>query len=326
MSSPDAPVADIDDGVDAELAAAGADTEVRVAPVGAELHGKRLDLALVELVPEFSRSHLQSLISQGEVQVDGAVAGVASRKLRAGQAVAVRLVPPQHVLAFRPQAMTLALVHEDQHLLVIDKPVGLVVHPAPGNWNGTLLNGLLARYPDSTGLPRGGIVHRLDKDTSGLMVVARSAEACAALTTMIAERRVSRRYLAIAHGRVGTEPFTVDRPIGRDPSSRIRMAVVGSGKSARTDVYPLKQGRQASAVECVLHTGRTHQIRVHLAQRGNPLVADVLYGGREALGLTRQALHAARLGFDHPITGEPMSFESALPPDLSQAWDRLDNE
>jgi 23S rRNA pseudouridine1911/1915/1917 synthase len=212
------------------------------------------------------------------------------------------------------------VLYEDAHVLVVDKPAGLVVHPAAGHWTGTLLNGLLARDPACAQLPRAGIVHRLDKDTSGVMVVARSLPAMTALVRDIAARSVRRRYLALAHGRLGAAPFSIEAPIGRDPSARVRMAVVSGGKPARTDVEPVAVHGEVSAVRCALHTGRTHQIRVHLASRGHPLVADALYGGALALGMTRQALHATQLGFTHPIDGRPLLFDCPPPADFARAW------
>jgi len=305
-----------------------ADAEVRQALVHSAQHGLRLDKALVALAPEFSRSWLQQLIDRGHVQVDGQVQTTAARKLRAGQRLQVALVPTAESLAFRPEPMALAVVHEDAHLLVVDKPVGLVVHPAPGHWQGTLLNGLLAHHPGASALPRAGIVHRLDKDTSGLMVVAKTLPAMTALVRLIAARDVKRVYLALAHGHIRWDAERIDAPIGRDPVSRLRMAVVATGKPAQTDVERLAwwggvdgDGRHgASAVRCRLHTGRTHQIRVHLAARGHPLVADALYGGRPLLGMQRQALHAAELAFAHPADGRPMVFAAPLPADLAQAW------
>lgn len=294
--------------------------ELRQFRLGAEAHGQRLDKVLAGLVPEFSRSHLQGLLAAGEVTLDGAVAPVASRKVRAGQALAVTLVPPAEARAFTPQPMALDVVHEDEHIFVIHKPAGLVVHPAAGNWSGTLLNGLLARDPGAARLPRAGIVHRLDKDTSGLMVVGRTLEAVTALVRDMAARDIKRRYLALAHGDVGSEPFSIDAPVGRDAAVRVRMAVTPQGKPARTDVLPVATGGGISAVRCELHTGRTHQIRVHLASRGHPLVADAVYGGRPALGLQRQALHAAELALAHPVTREWLRFEAAPPPDFAQAW------
>jgi 23S rRNA pseudouridine1911/1915/1917 synthase len=297
--------------------------ETRTFEVDEALHGQRLDKAMVVRAPEFSRSHLQTLIERGLVQVDGVAASSASRKLRLGQRVAVELRPTEESRAFVPQPMAIAVVHEDEHLLVIDKPAGLVVHPAPGNWQGTLLNGLLARYPESTRLARAGIVHRLDKDTSGLMVVARTLEAMTALTRAIAAREVRREYFALVHGEVPVLPFEIDAPIGRDPVSRVRMAVVPGGRPSRTGVTRVGFDGVVSAVQCRLHTGRTHQIRVHLAWRGHPLVGDAVYGGRPALGVTRQALHAARLGFVHPASGLEVGFEAPMPADLIDAWGRV---
>jgi 23S rRNA pseudouridine1911/1915/1917 synthase len=257
-----------------------------------------------------------------------------SRKVSGGQRVWIELRPTAQSQAFVAEPMVLPIVFEDQHLLVIDKAAGLVVHPAAGHWSGTLMNGLLAHHAGAVNLPRAGIVHRLDKDTSGLMVVGKTLEAVTALSRAIADRLVKRQYVALVHGAVA-DAFTVEAPIGRDPASRVKMAVLASGKPARTDERCLgravldedhPQGpirRTFSAVECTLHTGRTHQIRVHMASRKHPLVADAVYAGAPALGLTRQALHAYRLGFEHPITGQALQFESPLPDDLSQAWGRL---
>jgi 23S rRNA pseudouridine1911/1915/1917 synthase len=294
--------------------------EVRTAPVSAAEHGQRLDKVLALRVPEFSRTWLQSLVERGHARLDGAEAKVASRRLRAGQLLAVELVPTAESLAYRPQAMEIRALWEDEHLLVLDKPAGLVVHPAAGNWSGTLLNGLLARHPGADRLPRAGIVHRLDKDTSGVMVVGKTLEAVTGLVRAIGERRVSRRYLALAWGEVPEQPFSIEAPIARDPASRVRMAVVAGGKPARTDVTRLALRKGISAVQCALHTGRTHQIRVHLAHQGHPLVADALYVGAEALGLTRQALHALRLGFNHPVSGAPVEVLCTPPPDFAAAW------
>jgi len=288
--------------------------------VGAAQHGARLDKMLVAMAPEFSRSHLQGLIERGHVRIDAKPATIASRRLRAGQSVEVELVPTAESLAFRPEPVPIHVVYEDDDLLVVDKPAGLVVHPAAGNWSGTLLNGLLARTPASAMLARAGIVHRLDKDTSGLMVVGKTLPAVTALVRAIAAREVRREYLALAHGTLTAGVRTVEAPIGRDPSSRIRMAVVASGRPARTDIESLANARGCCAVRCTLHTGRTHQIRVHMASIGHPLVADAVYGGKPTLGMTRQALHAYRLGLLHPISGRPLEFRAPLPPDLAAAW------
>lgn len=305
----DASDEDLDAGVDA-----------RQFEVAIDGHGERLDKLLVAHAGEFSRNHLQGLIERGCVQVDGVVATSASRRLRAGQAVIVELQPTEESRAFTPEPMVLAIRHEDEHLIVLCKPAGLVVHPAPGNWRGTLLNGLLAHHRGAAHLPRAGIVHRLDKNTSGLMLVAKSLPAMTALVRAIAAREVHREYVALVHGDVAASPFSVDAPIGRDPVSRVRMAVVASGKPAQTDVARVACRDGISAVRCTLHAGRTHQIRVHLASRGYPLVADATYGGMPALGLERQALHAFRLRLQHPIAGTPMAFEEPLPADLAGAW------
>ena len=297
-----------------------ADAEVRDAVVSREQHLQRLDKVLVSMAPEFSRSWLQQLIERGHVQVDGQVQTTASRKLKVGHRLRLALVPTAESLAFRAEAMALPIVFEDAQLLVIDKPAGLVVHPAAGHWSGTLLNGLLAHHAGAASLPRAGIVHRLDKDTTGLMVVAKTLPAMTALVRQIAARDMRRVYLALAQGEVPWAQLCIEAPIARDPASRLRMAVVAGGKPARTDVERLAARGGFSALRCRLHTGRTHQIRVHLASRGYPLVADALYGGRPALGLARQALHATELGFEHPASGEAVSFQAPLPADLAAAW------
>lgn len=314
----------------ADPVAGGADTEFetpwaaqperRAAAVSAALHGQRLDKAVVAMAPEFSRTHLQGLIEHGHVSVDGTISRTPSRKVLAGQAIGVDLVPTAESRAFRPEALAVSIVFEDEHLIVIDKAAGMVVHPAAGNWSGTLLNALLAHHRASASLARAGIVHRLDKDTSGLMVVGKTLPALTALSRAIAAREVHREYLALAHGEVRPAAFSIDAPIARDPQSRVRMAVVASGKPARTDVKVVAVAAGISALRCTLHTGRTHQIRVHLAARGHSLVADAVYGGEPALGMTRQALHATRLAFVHPASGRPVSFDAPPPADLACAW------
>jgi 23S rRNA pseudouridine1911/1915/1917 synthase len=310
-----------DGGADVELDVPWAmQPEHRAGLVPSALHGQRLDKVVVAMTTEFSRTHLQGLIELGHVTVDAVPARTPSRKMLAGQAVAIDLVPTAESRAFRPEALSVAIVFEDAHLIVVDKAAGMVVHPAAGNWSGTLLNALLAHHRGAASLPRAGIVHRLDKDTTGLMVVAKTLPAQTILARAIAAREVHREYLALVHGEVRPAAFSVDAPIGRDPQSRVRMAVLASGRPARTDVRAVAVASGYSALRCTLHTGRTHQIRVHLASRGHPLVADAVYGGKPALGMTRQALHATRLGFVHPVSGEAMSFEAPPPADLASAW------
>ena len=300
--------------------------EERQLAVPAAWHGQRLDRALAALAPEFSRSYLSQLIHEGAVTLAGCPALKPARRVKAGEPLTLTLRPTPQAQAFTAQAMPLAVLHEDEHLLVLNKPAGLVVHPAPGHWSGTLLNGLLAHGPAFARLPRAGIVHRLDKDTSGLMVVAKSRPAMEALVAAIAARRVSREYLALAHRPwQGAQRRVVDAPIGRDARHRQRMAVVDlarqSGKPAHT-TFTLA-GHAPQGLGCLVHarlgTGRTHQIRVHMAHIGHPLLADGLYGGAPAAGLERQALHAWQLALTHPITGQALAFAAEVPPDLARA-------
>jgi 23S rRNA pseudouridine1911/1915/1917 synthase len=299
----------------------GVEAEFRELSIPVEIHGERLDRALAELVPEFSRSYLQQLIVSGAVELKGRSLTRAAARVKAGDGLKIELKPTAQSQAFKPEAMPLAIVFEDEYLMVINKPPGLVVHPAPGNWSGTLLNGLLSHDMNASFLPRAGIVHRLDKDTSGLMVVARQRQTMDQLVGMIAAREMDRQYIALAH-RAWTGPATVhvDLPVGRDPRNRLKMAVVdmerNAGKTASTDITVLQSVKEYCIVRCKLQTGRTHQIRVHMAALKHPLVSDELYGGKPAGGLTRQALHAFSLSFRHPGTGEALHFKSALPGDI----------
>jgi 23S rRNA pseudouridine1911/1915/1917 synthase len=312
-----------------------------------DMRGERLDRALARHFGELSRARLQALIREGAARLGDLPVTDPSLKLRGGETVIVTVPEPLPSTPL-PQAIPLAIVHEDGDLVVIDKPAGLVVHPAAGHAEGTLVNALIAHCGESLsgigGVRRPGIVHRLDKETSGLMVVAKNDRAHRGLAAQFAdhgrEGALEREYQAFIWGRPRGDSLTVDRPIGRDPKHRQRMAALaeGRGKEAVThlhivQVYP--SGRAdplASRVRCRLETGRTHQIRVHLASLGHPLIGDPLYGGgfktkanrldaagKEALRvLGRQALHAALLGFSHPVTGEHLRFESDLPPDMAE--------
>ncbi|CAJ9894114.1 ribosomal large subunit pseudouridine synthase D [Burkholderia pseudomallei] len=323
---------------DTLVAPARADTGAdapRTVDVPLALAGERLDKALAQLFPEFSRSRLQQWIESDRVRVSGAPAKIRQPvPLGATIELLPELLPEQ--LAFTPEPVPLSIVYEDDTIVVVDKPAGLVVHPAAGNWSGTLLNGLLHRYADAAGLPRAGIVHRLDKETSGLMVVARTLAAQTDLIRQLQARTVKRRYFALAWGRMPDEG-TIDAPIGRDPRERTRMAVVtgAAGKPARTHFRTVDTtlwARQpVSAIHCDLETGRTHQIRVHCAHVGHPLLGDPVYGrarGKRSVaplpgGFARQALHAWRLGLVHPASGRSMQWRAPLPADLAALVDAL---
>jgi len=285
--------------------------------------GMRLDQALASLLPEQSRSRLAVLIKEGAVLVDGELAAGKS-KVAGGEKIAVALRPRDDELAFHPENIVLNIVYEDAAVMVIDKPPGLVVHPAAGNWSGTLLNGLLYRNAALARVPRAGIVHRLDKDTSGLMVVAKTETAQLDLVRQLQARSVKREYVALAQGCVA-RAGTVDAPIGRHPRSRTRMAVApDKGKPAVTHYRVLERFARHTLLECRLETGRTHQIRVHLQSIGHPIEGDTIYGARAAgkdaaeviRHFGRQALHAQRLGFVHPETRKTLNFEAPLPDDM----------
>jgi len=284
----------------------------------------RLDRWLADAAPEFSRSQWQRWVREGCVAVNGEVVTSPKTVVIPGATVVaeVTLEPDGDHL---PEPRILPVVFEDEHLLVLDKPAGWVVHPGAGNRSGTLLNALLAYDARLMHLPRAGIVHRLDKETSGLMVVAKSALAYQQLVAALAARAVARRYWAVAVG-VIARPTTIAAPIGRHPRQRVKMAVVANGKPAVTHVKPLEAfGDAATWVECDLETGRTHQIRVHLAHIGHPLVGDPLYGSERArrFGFARQALHAVALTLTHPARGEVMTFSTPLPADFAALVARL---
>jgi 23S rRNA pseudouridine1911/1915/1917 synthase len=298
-----------------------ADAPRRTLSVALEMAGLRLDQALARLLPGESRTRLANLVEEGWVLVDGKRAR-AREKLRGGERLDVVLAPRPDQAVFRAEDIALDVVHEDADVLVIAKPAGLVVHPGSGNWAGTMLNALLHRVPSLKGLARAGIVHRLDKETSGLLVVAKTQAAQQDLVRQLQARTVKRTYLAIARGKVAVGG-TVDAPIGRHPVHRTRMAIVPGGKPAVTHYKVRERFGAHTLLECELETGRTHQIRVHLASIGHPLEGDPVYGGRGAKRLPRQALHAWKLGFVHPRTGTPVRFEAPPPGDFLALLEEL---
>lgn len=303
------------------------------ATVGADLAGARLDQALASLFPDYSRSRLQAWTREGRVSVNGEQRRPRD-KVAMDDLLQLRAVAEDQV-ACVPQDIPLRIVFEDEHLLVVDKPAGLVVHPAAGNPDGTLQNGLLYHDPALIELPRAGIVHRLDKDTTGLMVIARSQAAYKRLVEAIAEREVRREYRALV---IGSMPAggTIDMPIGRHPTQRTRMAVNPMGKPSVTHFRVLEHFRGHTLLKVMLETGRTHQIRVHMAHLRHPVFGDQVYGGRLHLpagasedlkrvlrGFRRQALHAKRLQLMHPVSARPMRFECAIPADMRAVIDAL---
>lgn len=292
----------------------------------AEQDGKRFDQALAELFPDYSRARLQAWIREGRARLDGAVVQPKAR-VHEGQRVELHPVVPVQV-SNPAEAMGLSVVHEDADIIVINKPAGLVVHPGAGNPDGTLLNGLLHHAPELQQLPRAGLLHRLDKDTSGLLLVARSVAAHTHLVRAMEAREIRREYRAVCQDRL-TGGGTIDAPVGRHRQQRTRMAVTNAGKPALTHYRVLARFQAHSFIAVRLETGRTHQIRVHMAHVGHPLVGDPVYGGRLKLpagagdavvqalqGFRRQALHACNLAFDHPVSGAPLSFHAPLPDDL----------
>ncbi len=303
--------------------------------VPAASDGARLDRALANLFPEQSRSALARLVQEGHVHVDTKQAGKTSLRVIAGQSITVDFPPPSPA-GVASQDLPLTVLYEDADLVVINKPAGLVVHPAAGHADQTLVNALLFHISDLSGVGgelRPGIVHRLDKDTSGVMVIAKNDRAHRALTEAWGTDRVRKEYLALVYGAPAKERGTIDAAIGRDPRDRKRMTILKGGRSAVTEYEVLERFRYVSLVRCRLRTGRTHQIRVHLKHLGHPIVGDPVYSGPQWRGipdkkvqralssLNRQALHAWRLTFPHPGSGEQMTFEAELPEDLRELID-----
>jgi len=297
-----------------------------VAPLSAvvptEMGGLRLDQALARLFHQYSRNRLQEWLRAGHITVDGRTARPRTQ-VTGGEKISVAPPRPPEA-APRAQRMPLKIVHEDAALMVIDKPAGLVVHPGAGQPDRTLMNALLAHAPALAGVPRAGIVHRLDKDTSGLLVVAKTVESQASLVRQLADRTMRRAYLALVQGDPPASG-TIDAPVGRDARARTRMAVTHRGKPARTTYRVLERFGRAALVECRLDTGRTHQIRVHFQHIHHPLVGDTVYrrGTRHGIAFPRQALHAAELSLRHPLSGEAMTWRAPLPRDFKRLVDQL---
>ena len=313
----------------------GSGVSIIEATIGEAQHGLRLDKALAELLPDLSRERLKSLIVEGEVTAGGRTLNP-SMKVAAGQLFAVNIPAPAEAEAIA-QDIPLNIVHEDADLIVVDKPAGLVVHPAAGNLDGTLVNALLhhcrGELSGIGGVARPGIVHRIDKDTSGLLVVAKSDRAHEGLAQQFKAHSIDRLYAAIVYGLPRPTAGTVDTWIGRSDADRKKMAVhrEGRGKHAVTHYRTIERLAGAALVECKLETGRTHQVRVHMAHLGHPLIGDPVYSRDrkgfktilETLRFKRQALHAKRLGFIHPLTGQKLSFDSALPTDMQELLSEL---
>ncbi len=287
--------------------------------------GIRTDVALAEIITDLSRSKLTNWLKDKHILINNQAAR-SKDKINGNEVITITPPFDEATLAFTPEDLPIKVIYEDEHVIVINKPAGLTVHPGAGNWSGTLLNGLLHHYPELSLIPRAGIVHRLDKDTTGLMVVARTFLAQFSLVQQLQDRSVSRIYRAFVEGYPFKEGI-INKNINRDPNNRIKMAAVAfGGREAITRYRVLKQFKKIAYIECKLETGRTHQIRVHMKDKGFPLIADPVYGSRkinyepeviDAIEqLQRQALHAIKLSFIHPATGETMSFKTRLPDDL----------
>jgi 23S rRNA pseudouridine1911/1915/1917 synthase len=306
------------------LGSAEAVIELTVPP---DCAGMRLDQALARLLPDWSRSRLQSWILEKRINVDG-VDTVPKQKVWGGEKIEVTPVYEPLETGHAAEDIELDVIYEDDTLIVINKPVGLVVHPGSGNWQGTMLNALLHHAPQLNRIPRAGIVHRLDKDTSGLLVVAKTVEAQTSLVRQLQKHTIKRDYLALVWGRVSSDG-SIDAPVGRHPIQRTKMAVIASGKQARTHYRVLEQFASCTLLQCSLETGRTHQIRVHMHSIGHPLVGDPVYGKPKkniakggqtisAFSFSRQALHAQRLELTHPQHVQRMAWEAPLPDDMNK--------
>lgn len=299
--------------------------EIFYLEAGEENAGERIDAFLASKLHDVTRSWLQKLIEAGNVSVEGREKLAKNYKLRAGDRLTVELPEPE-TLDVLPENIPLDIVYEDKYLLVVNKPSGMVVHPAVGNHTGTLVNAVMFHCGDQlssiNGVVRPGIVHRIDKDTSGLLVIAKTDAAHRGLAEQFAVHSIKRAYRAVVYNNIKEDDGRVDAPIGRNPKDRLKMAVVSADKGRRavTNYHVIERSGKFTYVECRLETGRTHQIRVHMAYIGHPLLGDPLYGPRKGMsGVTGQVLHAKELGFVHPITGEYMEFESELPPEFVKA-------
>jgi 23S rRNA pseudouridine1911/1915/1917 synthase len=292
------------------------------------MKGARLDVVLSSTLEEISRNHIQKLIEEGQVKVNGQIITIKKHPVKTGDEIEI-LIPEPEQLEVIPEDIPLQILYEDDDLLVVNKPKGMVVHPAPGNYSGTLVNAILFHCKDSlssiNGVVRPGIVHRIDKDTSGLLLIAKNDLAHASLAKQLAEHTITRTYRAIALGNFTQNEGTVDKPIGRDPKNRLRQAVTDlNSKNAVTHYRVIERFGDFTYIEAKLETGRTHQIRVHMAYIKHPLLGDQLYGPRKKiLGVDTQMLHARTLGFKHPRSGEYMEFHSDLPTEFSKVLNKL---
>ncbi|MEE3806928.1 MULTISPECIES: RluA family pseudouridine synthase [Lysinibacillus] len=288
--------------------------------------GERIDKALSSLQSEWSRTQIGNWVNDGIIKVNGD-AVKAKYKVKAGDVILID-VPEVEILDVIAEKLDLDIVYEDADVLVVNKPKGMVVHPAPGHMSGTLVNGLMYQCKDLSGINgvmRPGIVHRIDKDTSGLLMVAKNDTAHESLVNQLVNKTVTRKYIALVHGHIAHDKGTIDAPIGRDQKDRQKQAVVDNGKHAVTHFQVVERFGDYTLVECRLETGRTHQIRVHMNYIGFPLVGDPKYGPKKTIDFGGQVLHAATLGFDHPSSGEYLEFETPLPVDYEQLLNDLRN-